>query len=92
MKLKIISKNEVKQAVTMAEAGDLIIPIQKRLVSREDIHGEVGEVAAGKIARRETDKELTIFKSVGVAVQDVAVAELILRRCQDLDLGGSVDI
>jgi len=92
MKLKIISKNEVKQAVTMAEAGDLVMPIQKRLISREDIHGEIGEVAAGKIAGRETDKELTIFKSVGIAVQDVAVAELILRRCQELDLGGSVDI
>jgi len=92
MKLKIISKNEVKQAVTMAEAGDLVMPIQKRLISREDIHGEIGEVAAGKIAARETDKELTIFKSVGIAVQDVTVAELILRRCQELDLGGSVDI
>lgn len=77
---------------SLAEAGDLIIPIEKGLISREDIHGEIGEVASGKIAGRETDKELTFFKSVGVAVQDVATAALILRRCQALGLGCSVDI
>jgi ornithine cyclodeaminase len=77
---------------SLAEAGDLIIPLKKGLISKEDIHGEIGDVAAGKIPGRESDEELTFFKSVGVAIQDVAVAELVLRRSQDLGLGFDVDI
>lgn len=77
---------------SLAEAGDLIVPLKKGLISRERIHGEIGEVAAGKIPGRELDEELTFFKSVGVASQDVAVAELILRRSEDLGLGLEVDI
>ncbi len=77
---------------SLVEAGDLIIPLKKGLISKRDIHGEIGEVAMRKIAGRESSHELTFFKSVGVAVQDVAIAELILRRCQELGLGSSVDI
>jgi alanine dehydrogenase len=76
----------------LAEAGDLIISISGGIISDKHIHGEIGEVAAGKILGRESEGELTFFKSVGLAVQDVAVAELILRRAEELDLGLDVDI
>jgi ornithine cyclodeaminase/alanine dehydrogenase-like protein (mu-crystallin family) len=49
-------------------------------------------VAAGEVPGRVSDAELTFFKSVGVAVQDVAVADLILRRARDLDLGIDVEL
>lgn len=78
--------------VALSEAGDLIIPLKKGLISREKIHGEIGDVAAAKIPGRQSDEELTFFKSVGIASQDVAVAELILHRSQDLGLGLEVDI
>jgi len=65
---------------SLAEAGDLIIPIKKGLLRKNDIYGEIGEIAAGKITGRESDEEITFFKSVGVAVQDVAVAELVLSH------------
>ncbi|MGQ9598704.1 MAG: ornithine cyclodeaminase family protein [Anaerolineae bacterium] len=77
---------------SLAEAGDLIIPLQKGLIQEKDIHGEIGEVAAGKIPGRQSAEEITFFKSVGVAVQDVAVATLILRRATDLGLGVLVDL
>ncbi len=76
----------------LAEAGDLIISISGGIISDKHIHGEIGEVAAGKIAGRESEGEMTFFKSVGLAVQDVAVAELILHRAEELDLGLDVEI
>lgn len=77
---------------SLAEAGDLIIPIKEGLLTEADIHGEIGEVAAGQIPGRRSGSEVTFFKSVGVAVQDVAVAELILRRATELNLGVEVEL
>lgn len=76
----------------LAEAGDLIIPIDGGLISDKHIHGEIGELAASKISGRESEEETTFFKSVGLAVQDVSVAELVLSRANELGLGNDVDI
>jgi ornithine cyclodeaminase len=80
------------RSASLAEAGDLILPLEKGLITEADIHGEIGEVAAGQISGRQSDEEITVFKSVGVAVQDVAVAELVLRRAAELGLGVEVDL
>ncbi|MBN1137595.1 MAG: hypothetical protein JXM73_13490 [Anaerolineae bacterium] len=80
------------RSASLAEAGDLLIPLNDGTISLEQIHGEIGEVAAGQIPGRESDGEITFFKSVGVAVQDVAVAGLILRRAAKLGLGAEVDL
>jgi ornithine cyclodeaminase/alanine dehydrogenase-like protein (mu-crystallin family) len=75
------------RSAVLEEAGDLIIPMQEGLLAGDPIYGEIGEVAAGRIPGRESDEEVTVFKSVGVAVQDVAVAKLVLRRAVELDIG-----
>ncbi|MDD3825102.1 MAG: hypothetical protein PHY79_03930 [Anaerolineae bacterium] len=80
------------RSATLAEAGDLIIPIQQGMMAADDIHGEIGEVAAGLIPGRQSAEEITFFKSVGVAVQDVAVAGAILRRAAELGLGIEVEL
>jgi len=80
------------RSASLAEAGDLIIPLKRGLIRETDIHGEIGEVAAGRIPGRESDQEITFFKSVGVAVQDVAVAALILQRAVEQGLGIEVDL
>ena len=77
---------------SLAEAGDLIISIDGGIISNKNIHGEIGEIASGKIPGRESVEETTFFKSVGLAVQDVAVAELVLKRAGELGLGLDVDI
>lgn len=80
------------RSASLAEAGDLIVPLQTGLITKASIHGEIGEVAAGRIPARESRAEVTFFKSVGVAVQDVAVAGLALRRAAERNLGVEVEL
>jgi ornithine cyclodeaminase/alanine dehydrogenase-like protein (mu-crystallin family) len=61
------------------EAGDLIIPRDQGLITEDNIYAELGEIAAGKLAGRQSDDEITFFKSVGNAVQDAAAAARVLK-------------
>ncbi len=76
----------------LKEAGDLIIPLEKKMLTESHIQGEIGHVVSGQIPGRESDEEITLFKSVGVAVQDVAVAELVLRQAKHLFYGTEIDL
>jgi ornithine cyclodeaminase/alanine dehydrogenase-like protein (mu-crystallin family) len=62
------------------EAGDLIIPMEEGQWSFEQVHGELGQVVAGEIPARESENEITLFKSVGNAIQDLAMVNLILKK------------
>lgn len=75
----------------LEETGDLIIPINKGLMTPSHIIAEIGEVVAGKFPGRNTDDEITFFKSVGVAVQDLAAATITLQRAEELGIGTVVD-
>jgi ornithine cyclodeaminase len=75
-----------------AEAGDLIIPRHKGLISESDVYAELGEIAAGTKRGRESNKEITFFKSVGNAVQDVSVARKVLEEADRLGLGLEVEL
>ncbi|TEU10940.1 MAG: hypothetical protein E3J21_24790 [Anaerolineales bacterium] len=75
-----------------AEAGDLIIPRNKGLISESDIYAELGEISAGTKRGRESDEEITFFKSVGNAVQDVSVARKVLEEAGRLGLGLEVEL
>jgi ornithine cyclodeaminase len=77
---------------SLSEAGDLIIPLERGEITESHIHGEIGEVASGMIPGRESEEEITFFKSVGLAAQDVAVASLILRRAGEQGLGIDVEL
>ena len=74
------------------EAGDLLIPLKKGLISRDHVHAELGEILSGAKPGRRTDAEVTIFKSVGNAVQDVAVATKALEEARKQDLGVEIEI
>ncbi|MDR7418537.1 MAG: ornithine cyclodeaminase [Armatimonadota bacterium] len=66
----------------LAEAGDLVLAIQEGLFSPGTVRAEIGEVAAGTAPGRAGDHEITLFKSVGHAVQDLAVARLAFARAE----------
>lgn len=77
---------------SLAEAGDLIFPLQQGLISKDHIWAELGEIAAGLKPGRTDPGEITLFKSVGVAVQDVAAAAAVLEAAEGMGLGVEVPL
>jgi ornithine cyclodeaminase len=74
----------------LSEAGDLIQPIREGSIGEDHIRAELGEIVLGLHQGRENAAQVTLFKSVGVAVQDAAAARLALQRAADLHLGQTV--
>lgn len=76
----------------LAEAGDIIIPMQKGLISKEDIDGDIGQVILGQVKGRESENEITLFKAVGTAVLDVVAANAIYKKALAAKIGSYIDI
>jgi alanine dehydrogenase len=75
----------------MLETGDIRIPIEKGLITIDRIH-ELGEVASGKKPGRITREGITIFKSVGLAIQDAAAASVAYRAAIEKGVGKHIDL
>ncbi len=73
----------------LAEAGDYIIPINEGLIKKDDIIS-IGEIITGKKQGRISDQDITIFKSVGISAQDVAVAKLVYDRAISEEIGQDI--
>jgi ornithine cyclodeaminase/alanine dehydrogenase-like protein (mu-crystallin family) len=71
----------------LAEAGDVVIPIAEGAFDESHIAGELGEVASGAVTGRRSGGETTIFKSLGMAVEDVAAAQLAYTKAAERGLG-----
>ena len=76
----------------MNEAGDFLIPKQEGAIDDNHILGEIGEVLLARIKGRNSPDEITIFKSLGIAVEDLASANFIYDRACELDAGEAVEI
>jgi ornithine cyclodeaminase len=81
-----------QRAAALAEAGDLAGPIADGDVDADVVVAEIGEVAAGTRAGRTSDDDVTFFKSVGNAIQDVAVAARVLAVAEREGRGVLVDL
>jgi ornithine cyclodeaminase len=73
------------------EAGDYVLAAQEGAIGPDHIRAELGDVLAGMHPGREHEDELTIFESLGIAVEDLASAELIVRRARERGVGAEVD-
>ena len=76
----------------LEEAGDFIIPIADGILDRDRVGRELGHIVAGEAPGREADGEITLFKSVGNAVQDVTVARRAVDRAHETGRGTEVSI
>jgi len=73
-------------AAVPLESGDLLAPLQKGLIYPESLV-ELGQIAAGLHPGRQSDAEVTLFKSHGIALEDVALAALVYRRAREQRVG-----
>jgi len=79
------------RSASLEEAGDLIQPIRAGLFDESHICGELGEVVLGIKSGRQSQEEITYFKSVGIAVQDAMAAQVALDNARKMDIGREVD-
>jgi ornithine cyclodeaminase/alanine dehydrogenase-like protein (mu-crystallin family) len=66
----------------LAEAGDLLIPVKNNVITREDIIADLHEISSDKRRGRVTNDDITLFKSVGCALEDLVTALLIFNRAE----------
>jgi ornithine cyclodeaminase/alanine dehydrogenase-like protein (mu-crystallin family) len=74
----------------LAEAGDIVLPMKEGVFDATHIVGELGELAAGRVAGRTSAADVTLFKSLGMAVEDVAAAHLAYTRAAGRGLGRGI--
>lgn len=79
LKIAKIVIDDVEQAY---HSGEVNVPLSKGQLKKEDIYGTLGEVVAKMKKGRETDKEITIFDSTGLAIQDMVCAKLVYEKAK----------
>lgn len=80
------------RAGAMVEAGDILLPIREGAIADSHIRGEIGEVLAGTVSGRTGPNEITLFKSLGMAVEDVATARHVYEQARARGLGERIEL
>jgi ornithine cyclodeaminase len=75
------------KAAAVVEAGDIVMNIAAKLFDESHIRGELGELVLGRVAGRSSADDITVFKSLGMAVEDVVAADLVFRRASETGSG-----
>ncbi|EWH21090.1 ornithine cyclodeaminase family protein [Bacillus haynesii] len=76
----------------LEETGDLQVPINEGIFKPEDIYGELGQIVNGECNGRVSDQEITVFKSVGLAVVDIVVAKYFYKKAVENKVGTSIHL
>ncbi|MDO4594364.1 MAG: hypothetical protein Q4B52_03205 [Tissierellia bacterium] len=76
----------------MNESGDVINPIKEKIVEKEKVEHELGDLINNKESGRENDEEITWFKTTGSAVVDIVVAEKIYKKAMEKNLGSFIEL
>jgi ornithine cyclodeaminase len=71
----------------MNEAGDYLFAMREGVIGPDHIRAELGEVLIGEKPGRTSPDEITLFKSLGLAVEDLAAANYLYRKAKELNAG-----
>jgi len=74
------------------ESGEVNVPLHTGVYRREQIHGTLGEIVAGKKSGRRGDDAITVFDSTGLAIQDLALARHIYDRAREKSVGAWIEL
>ncbi len=67
-------------AGALSEAGDLVQPMQSGCIDRSHVRAELAELVRGQVLVRESERDITVFKSVGTALEDLSAAQLVWQQ------------
>jgi ornithine cyclodeaminase/alanine dehydrogenase-like protein (mu-crystallin family) len=90
--LVVVESRAAALAPPPAGSNDLAWPIRDGLIDAKHIHAELGEIVSGARPGRAGPSQLTLYKSVGVAVEDAAAAALVLRLARERGIGKNITI
>ena len=89
----------VKEAIVVVDdleqasgSGEINVPIEKGTYSINEVYGTLAELVAGKKKGRASNKDVTVFDSTGIAVEDIAVAKLLFDKAQERGGYPSIDL
>jgi alanine dehydrogenase len=80
------------KAAAFVESGDIVLGIREGLFARDHVVAELGEIVAGRVPGRMSQRQVTLFKSLGLAVEDLASASLAFERARMLGRGVEIDL
>ncbi|MGE3274845.1 MAG: ornithine cyclodeaminase family protein [Vicinamibacterales bacterium] len=80
------------RAAALVESGDVVQGMREGRFAETHVAGEVGDVVLGRLKGRTTDDQVTVFKSLGLAVEDVVAADLVLRRAVETGAGTELSV
>lgn len=81
-----------KMEASLRDAGDLVLAVKENAWSTDQVVGEVGNILNGKLPGRLNEEEITVFESVGIAVEDLASANLIYQKARAQGMGVEVEV
>jgi ornithine cyclodeaminase len=90
--LVVVESRGAALAPFPAGSNDLLEPIREGVISADHVHAEIGELILGTRPGRGSDSQITLYKSVGVAVQDAVAASLVLKAAHSLRSGRQISI
>jgi ornithine cyclodeaminase len=76
---------------TLKESGDYLLALQEGAIGPDHIRGEIGELLLGKVQGRTSDRDITMFKALGLAIEDVVAAQFLYEQARQKRSGTWVD-
>lgn len=95
MEAELVARGDLyvdSRDAALKEAGDIVLAIKDGAMDASHIRAELGEVVSGKVEGRRSNDRVTIFKSLGLAVEDVAAAHLVYQRARNGGKGRELSI
>lgn len=90
--LVVVESRASTLAPPPAGSNDLLVPLKEGVIAEDHVHAEIGELVNESAAGRTSEEQITLYKSVGVAVQDAAAAALVIEAAAAAGAGTEVDL